>query len=138
MVRVFLGGAVGTAVMTFMMYFVRPMIVGEPMDIAAKIGANMGDNWYLGMTVHVFIGVVLVPMIYAFVFYKIIPGPAVVKGILMGIAFWLLNMTVAMPSMGEGMFLSESGLGPKALVAAFMVHVIYGALLGAISGKISK
>jgi len=42
MTKVFLGGAVGTAVMTFMMYFVRPIIVGEPMDIAAKIGSMMG------------------------------------------------------------------------------------------------
>jgi hypothetical protein len=55
MKRVFMGGVAGTAVMTFMMYFVRPIIVGEPMDIAAKIGSMMGNNWALGMAVHLMI-----------------------------------------------------------------------------------
>ena len=138
MTKVFLGGAVGTAVMTFMMYFVRPIIVGEPMDIAAKIGSMMGDNWALGMAVHLMIGAVIVPVIYAVVFYKIFPGPAVVKGVLTGILLWLLTMTVTMPMMGEGFFLSASGGGPKAIVAAFMVHSIYGALMGKIGGELSN
>jgi hypothetical protein len=43
MTKVFIGGAVGTAVMTFMMCFVRPIIVGEAMDIADKVGAMMGE-----------------------------------------------------------------------------------------------
>ena len=38
MTRVFLGGAVGTASMAFMMCFVRLKIVDEPMSIAAKTG----------------------------------------------------------------------------------------------------
>jgi hypothetical protein len=138
MTRVFVGGAVGTAVMTFMMYFVRPVIVGQPMDIAAKIGSMMGNNWALGMTVHLVIGAVIVPLIYAMVFYKFLPGPPVLKGILTGIALWLLTMTVTMPMMGDGFFLSATGDGPKAVVAAFMVHAIYGALIGKISGNVSE
>ena len=138
MIRVFIGGAVGTAVMTFMMYFVRPVIVGEPMDIAAKIGSMMGDNWALGMAVHLMIGAIIVPIIYAMVLYKFLPGPAVVKGILTGLGMWLVTMTVTMPMMGEGMFLSESGGGPKAIVAAFMVHAIYGGLMGKIGGELKQ
>lgn len=137
MKKVFIGGVVGTAVMTFMMYKVRPIIVGEPMDIAAKIGAMMGDNWALGMAVHLMIGAVIVPIAYAMIFYKILPGPAVVKGVLTGIGLWLLTMTVTMPMMGEGFFLSNAAGGPKAIVAAFMVHAIYGAILGKISGELS-
>ena len=40
MKKALLGGVVGTAMMTFMMYFVRPMLVGAPMDIAAEIGSR--------------------------------------------------------------------------------------------------
>ena len=137
MIRVFIGGAVGTAVMTFMMYFVRPIIVGEPMDIAAKIGSMMGNSWGLGMATHLIIGIVIVPILYAVVFYKILPGPAVIKGVMTGMALWLLTMTVTMPMMGEGFFLSASGGGPKAVMAAFMVHAIYGALVGKISGELT-
>ena len=38
MTRVFLGGVVGAASMTFMMCFVRLKIVDEPMGFAAKEG----------------------------------------------------------------------------------------------------
>ena len=32
------GGFVGTLAITFMMYIVSPMIMGKPMDVAAKLG----------------------------------------------------------------------------------------------------
>ena len=97
----------------------------------------MGDNLAMGMAVHLIIGAVIVPVIYVLVFYKVLPGPAVVKGVLTGILLWLLTMTVTMPMMGEGFFLSASGDGFKAIVAAFMVHAIYGALMGKIGGELS-
>lgn len=137
MIRIFIGGGVGTAVMTFMMYFVRPVIVGEPMDIAAKIGSMIGGSWTLGMAVHLMIGIVIVPLIYAMVLYKFLPGQPIVKGVLTGLSMWLVTMTVTMPMMGEGFFLSESGGGLKAIVAAFMVHAIYGGLMGKIGGELT-
>ena len=133
MSRFILGGAVGTAVMTFMMYFVRPIIVGAPMDIAAEIGSTMGGNWWLGMGAHVLLGTVVIPLLLAFVLVKFLPGPLVVKGLLTGVLFWLLTMLVLMPMMGKGLFLSATGEGPKAIMAAFMAHAVYGLLLGGIA-----
>ena len=134
MLRFILGGAVGTTVMTLMMYFLRPIIVGAPMDIASEIGSQVGDNWWLGMGIHVAIGTIVVPLLLAFVLSKILPGPLIVKGLLTGILFWLLTMLVLMPSLGKGLFLSETGEGPKAIMAAFMAHAVYGLLLGGIAG----
>ena len=134
MQRFILGGAVGTAVMTLMMYFVRPKIVGAPMDIAAEIGSMMGGNWWLGMGAHVMLGTIIIPLLLAFVLSKFLPGPLVVKGLLTGILFWLLTMLVLMPMLGKGLFLSETGEGPKAIVAAFMAHAVYGLLLGFVAG----
>jgi hypothetical protein len=68
MTRVFLGGVVGTASMTFMICFVRLKIVDEPMSIAAKTGAIKRGDWTMEMTVHLVICVVIVPIIYAMVF----------------------------------------------------------------------
>ncbi|MEP3477761.1 MAG: DUF6789 family protein [Fuerstiella sp.] len=133
MKRLLLGGAAGTTVMTFMMYFVRPKLVGKPMDIAAEIANQIGGNWWLGMTVHVMIGVVILPLLFSFVFARFLPGPSVLKGLLVGVGFWLLTMTVTMPSMGKGYFLTATGEGPKAIVAAFMAHAVYGILLGKIA-----
>ena len=132
MTKVILGGIVGTTIMTLMMFFVRPILVGAPMDIAKEIGSQMGGNWWLGMAVHVLIGAVIVPVLWYAVLSKFLPGPATVQGLLIGIGLWLLAMTVVMPMMGKGLFLTANGEGPKAIVAAFMAHAVYGLLLGKI------
>jgi hypothetical protein len=56
-----------------------------------------------------------------------------VQGLLTGIGLWLVAMTVVMPKMGKGLFLTASGEGPKAIVASFMAHAVYGLLPGKIS-----
>ena len=134
MKRLFLGGFVGTSVMTFMMYFVRPKLVGAPKDIAAELAGQVGGPWWLGMGMHYVLGAVVIPLLLAFVLSKVLPGPSVVKGLLTGIGFWLVAMTVMMPMMGKGFFLSAGGEGPKAVIAAFMAHAVYGGLLGKIGG----
>jgi hypothetical protein len=104
------------------------------MDIAAELGSQMGGSWWLGMGMHYMLGAVVIPLLLAFVFSKVLPGPSVVKGLLTGAGFWLLAMTVLMPLMGKGLFLSVGGEGPKAVIAAFMAHAVYGGLLGKIAG----
>ena len=68
MTRVFLGGAVGTASMTFMMCFVRLKIVDEPMSVTAKTGITKKGDWAMEMTLRLMIGAVIVPIIYVMVF----------------------------------------------------------------------
>ena len=47
--RSMLGGAVGTVLMTTMMYFVAPMMLGTSMDIADLLGRMIGGGWVAGM-----------------------------------------------------------------------------------------
>lgn len=131
------GGIVGTIVMTLMMEFVAPMMVGRPMDIAALIGGMMGDNYMIGMVMHIMMGVVLFPLVYVFVVFRFVPGPAPVRGIVWGVVLWLMAASVVMPMAGAGFFMSEIG-GMKAVIAALMGHIVYGALLGAIAGGVEK
>jgi hypothetical protein len=80
MTRVLFGDAVGTASMTFMMCFVRLKIVDDPCGYCRKTGAMIRGDWAMEVTVHLVIGAVIVPIIYAMGFLKILLGPAVVKG----------------------------------------------------------
>ena len=135
--RAILGGIVGTLVMSLLMKFVAPMMIGHPMDIANLIGGMMGDNYLFGLAIHIINGVVLFPLIYVFFVFSRVSGPAGVRGILWGIALWFVAASVVMPMAGAGFFMSEIG-GMKAAFAAFIGHIAYGASLGVIAGNSTK
>ena len=73
MKRLLLAGAVATAIMTMMMYKVAPIMLGKPMDIAAKLGAFVGGDWNLGMMIHLLNGLIIFPLLYGFLVYKFLP-----------------------------------------------------------------
>jgi hypothetical protein len=131
--KALLGGAAGTAIITMMMYLVAPMMLGRSMDIAAMLGSMMGNSWSLGMIAHVMIGVVVFPLAYAFVIYRLLPGGPTVRGVVWGIALWLIAQAMVMPMMGAGFFSAAAG-GMMAAVASLMGHILYGGTLGAIAG----
>lgn len=128
--RTILGGLAGTSAITMMMYLVSPMMMGHSMDIAKMLGSMLGNNWWVGMGMHLMNGIVIFPLIYAFFLYKILPGIPLVKGVAWGIALWLLAQIVVMPMMGAGFF--SGGMLPA--IGSFLGHVAYGALLGSIAG----
>ena len=128
----FLGGLVGTAVMTMMMYKGAPMMIGRKMDIASRIGSMLGDNWALGMGMHWFVGVIVFPLIFSLLLSKILPGSSILKGIIWGLILWLIAQVMIMPVTGAGFFSGNIG-GVKVVMASMMAHIIYGAILGKIS-----
>jgi len=131
--RAIAGGFVGTVLLTAMMRFVAPMMTGQRMDIAAKLGDMTGTGRIMGMIVHFFIGSVVFALIYAFIFFRFLPGAPWQKGLLSGVLFWLGLEAVMMPMMGGGFFSSQMG-GMKIVVAALIAHLLYGAALGGIAG----
>ncbi len=128
--RAVLGGFAATIMLTLMMYFAAPMMIGKPMDIAAHLGAMMGGSWTVGMIVHFVLGTVLFPLGYLLVTYRSMPEPAWLKGIVWGLILWLTAMIVVMPLTGGGFFM---GAMPPA-VASLVGHIVYGAVLGAFIG----
>jgi hypothetical protein len=131
--KAILGGIAGTAVITMMMYFIAPMMLGRSMDIAAMLGGMMGNNWALGMAAHWMIGVIIFPLVYAFVIYRFLPGAPTVRGVVWGIALWLIAQAMVMPMMGAGFFSAAAG-GMMAAVASLLGHILYGGALGVIAG----
>lgn len=133
--KILIGGIAGTLMMSLMMKFAAPVMIGQPMDIAAMLGNMMGGVYEMGMAAHVMIGVLVFPLIYAWLFFRILPGAPLVKGLLFGQMLWLITATMVMPMAGAGFFMSEIG-GIKAAMAALVGHWIYGTLLGGIAGNL--
>jgi uncharacterized membrane protein YagU involved in acid resistance len=135
--RAIAGGFVGTAVMTMMMYFVAPMMMGIEMDIAAMLGSMLGGSWAAGMAMHFVLGSVVFPLIYALVLFSKLPGTPVVRGAAWGLILFLVAQVMVMPMMGGGFFSANMG-GMMAVVGSLMGHLVYGGLLGAIAGGTTK
>lgn len=132
--RAIAGGLVGTILLTLMMRFVAPMMTGQKMDVAGKLGDMTGMGPIAGMIMHFLVGSVIFGLIYAFVLFRFLPGAPWQKGLLSGVIFWLGLEILMMPMMGGGFFSSQMG-GMKIVVAALIAHLVYGAALGLIAGS---
>ena len=130
--KAFAGGFVGTVIFTLMMRFVAPMM-GVRMDIVARLGEMTHSGMAGGILVHFLNGTLIFPLIYVYLLYRRLPGAPWQKGLLWGVILWLALEIVMMPMMGGGLFSAEMG-GMKAVMAALIGHLIYGAILGAIVG----
>lgn len=131
--KAILGGFVGTVLLTLMTQFVAPLMTGQKMDMAAKLGEMTGMGRVVGMVMHLFIGSVVFALIYVFVLFRFLPGAPLVKGLICGVIFWLGLEIAMMPMIGGGLFSSKIG-GMKVVVAALVAHLVYGAALGGIAG----
>lgn len=132
--RAILGGFVGTLAITLMMYKVGPMMGMMKMDIAESLGKMMGMGWTMGMVIHFMNGTIIFPVIYIFLLYRVLPGGPTVKGTTWGVILWLVAQVMVMPMMGGGVFSSRMG-GMMAAGGSLIGHIIYGALLGSITGS---
>lgn len=127
------GGCAGTIVMTLMMYFVAPMMLGKPMDVAAMLGSVLGGSWAMGLLMHFVNGTVVFPIIYGYLLYRFLPGESWLKGMWWGLILWFVSQALVTPMMGGGLFSAKAG-GLMAVMASLLGHAIYGALLGAVAG----
>jgi hypothetical protein len=126
------GGFIGTVMLTLMMRFVAP-VMDVKMDIVGKLGEMTHTGMAGGLLTHFLNGAVIFPLIYVYLLYRWLPGAPWLRGLLCGVILWLGLETVMMPMMGGGIFSTEMG-GMKAVMAALVGHLVYGAVLGAIAG----
>ncbi len=127
------GGFAGTVAMTVMMYFVAPMMLGKPMDVAGMLGGMLGGSWAMGMLMHLTLGTVVFPAIYAYLVFRGLPGEPWLKGTSWGLILWFVSQAIVTPMMGGGLFSAKAG-GLMAVMASLIGHAVYGAPLGVIAG----
>lgn len=131
--RTIIGGFAGTLAMTLLMYVGAPMMGLPKMDIAALLGQVLG-GWTPGMIMHLANGVVIFPLIYAYLLFSRLPGGPPAKGIAWGMILWLMAQLIVMPMMGAGIFGLKMG-GIIAVFASLAGHLVYGVILGWIAGN---
>lgn len=126
----FIAGFIATVVLSVLMVMKGVMGVMPELDVAAMLAGMIGAPVIVGWIAHFVIGTVAWGGGFA-VLYDYIPGnSAVQKGIVFGIADWLGMMVLIMPMAGAGFF--GLGLGVMAPVMTLVLHVIFGAVLGAV------
>ena len=135
LMQAIIGGLAGTIVMTLMMYFVAPMMMGGPMDIAAMLGDMMGMSDTVGMIVHFILGAVAFPAVFALVLWGKLPGDPWMKGLVFGLALYVISQVVVMPMAGAGMFSANHPDQMMALLGGLVGHALYGLVLGWWLGK---
>jgi uncharacterized membrane protein YagU involved in acid resistance len=66
---------------------------------------------------------------------KLPGGSGWMKGLVFGVALWLISQLVVMPMAGAGMFSANHPEQMMALVGSLMGHAVYGMVLGWWLGK---
>ena len=141
--RAILAGLIATIAMTMLIYMAPHM--GMPtMDIAALLGTPMNGGvmpavlsgpWLMGMMMHFVLGTLLFPLVYAYFVYGLLPGKPWLKGLIWGVALWMVMQVMPLPMMGKGFFASKTPEPLLFVMGTLMGHLLYGAVLGALAGQ---
>ncbi len=133
--RGMLAGFAATAVLSALMVMKSTMGVMPALDVITMLGSMMGAPAIAGWAGHFAIGTVLWGGMFA-LFNGLIPGSTqIVKGIVFGLAAWLMMMLAVMPMAGQGLF--GLNLGVVAPVMTAMLHVIFGAVMGLVYAQLA-
>jgi len=129
-----IAGFVATIILSAMMIVKGKMGVMPDLDIIAMLAKMIGAGAIVGWVMHFMVG-----MGYGIAFSQInrlLPAHSfILKGMMIGIAGWLMMMFVLMPMMGAGMFAMNMGM--MAPIMTLVLHMIFGAVLGLTYSKLN-
>ncbi|QDE31081.1 DUF6789 family protein [Shewanella polaris] len=135
-----IAGFIGTLVLTGLMILKKNMGIMPGLDpvhmmstmAAEKMGTEV--NLMIGWVMHFVIGSVAWGTAFA-VLNGVLPGRSqIIKGIVLGVAAWLLMMIGPMPMSGAGFF--GLSMGIMAPVMTLMLHIVFGAVMGLVFSKL--
>ncbi|HET9536281.1 MAG TPA: hypothetical protein VFP43_13205 [Mesorhizobium sp.] len=112
------------------MYLSAPLTSLVAADLWAKLSLLGPDTHAFKTGFHIVVGL-LMALFYAYVLEPVLPGPALVKGLIYALLVWLANAFIVLPWIGEGIagsaFLSAGGM--LYFAAAHTVFFVLLALL---------
>jgi uncharacterized membrane protein YagU involved in acid resistance len=139
-VRSMLAGFVATVVLSSLMLIKAGMGLMPQFNAIAMLTGmahrmmGMPASPMVGWLAHFLIGTVLWGVLFALL-YRVLPGAtALVKGLSFSVLAWLLMMLLPMPMAGAGLFGLKLGL--MAPVMTLILHLIWGAVLGYVYGRL--
>jgi len=132
--RACLGGFLGTIVVTCMVAFASPTLVGGPSDIAAVLAPLMGGSWLAGLAMQFAVGTLILPTLYLALLDRRLPGGPALRGFAWGLMLWVFSQAVVIPAMGCGFFGAAAG-GFRVAADSLIGHLAYGLVLGMLAGS---
>jgi len=128
-----LAGFFATVVLSLLMIAKAMMGLMPGLNVIKMLGSITGGGPVVGWLTHFGIGTIAWGAGFA-LSYDIIPGSAPwQKGIVFASGAWVLMMLIVMPLAGAGLFGLRLGL--MAAVMTLVLHIIFGAVLGAGYGR---
>lgn len=126
--RAFAAGIIGAVAMSLLMAGLRA--VGIPLHIELRLAAMLGSSSAIvGMVAHLILGG-LVGIFYAFVMEFLLEQGGIGPGILLGALNTMFAGFIWAAFDGPGRFWSS--FGPPGVIALFLVHILYGAIVGGV------
>lgn len=137
--RIFKGmiaGFVATVVLSGMMLMKTALGLMPQLDVIAMLSRMLGapDAPAVGWAAHFLIGSLLWGGLFGWLADRL-PGASYwIRGMVLGVAAWVLMMVLVMPMAGAGLF--AVGLGIMAPIATLVLHLVFGAVLGGVFGTL--
>lgn len=128
-------GFAATVVLSVLMLIKEAMGVMPQVDPIGMLSGVVDAPPAVGWIAHFFIGSIVWGVLFAWI-ERVLPGPHWVRGIIFAVGAWVLMMILVMPMAGAGLFGMQMGM--MASIATFLMHVVYGAVLGGIYGAVAS
>ena len=131
----FLGGVWATFVISAMMAMNNATHAIPELHLARTLSSILGvpDHAIVGWIAHFVIGTILFGIAFAVLAPRIPFRSNLVKGLAFGLLTWLGMMVIFMPLGGAGFFAATRG--PIAPIAALVLNLVYGSVLGVVYGR---
>jgi hypothetical protein len=132
--RGMVAGLIATLVLSAIMVMKSMMGLMSQLDVIALI-SNMANNYMslprspvTGWSIHFMVGILVYGLGFVLL-HSVLPGRTeTVKGISLAILGWAIMMLILMPMAGKGLL--GLSIGIIAPIATFILHIIFGAVLG--------
>lgn len=129
-----MAGLTGTIVLTVLLLVKSASGLLPELDVIAMLAAAASEHAGLparaatGWALHLVLGTVVWGLAFAWL-WRLLPGPtATAKGMVLGVAAWLVMALVVMPLAGAGLL--GLALGVAAPLVTLALHLVFGAVLG--------
>ncbi len=127
-------GFVATVALSAVMLMKSAMGLMPELDVIAMLAGMMGGSAAIAWLAHFMIGTVLWGGLFALTAPALPGGSFWLKGIGLGVGAWALMMIAVMPMAGAGLLGLQ--LGITAPLMTLMLHIGFGAVLGAVYGAL--
>jgi len=151
--RAILSGFIASMTMAIAFFLAYGLArVATTIALADRRGAETFQQWVQALTnnqvldlatgslyaagaVHLTLGV-LWALLYGYYFEPRLPGSGSIRGLTFALIPWVLSLVVFLPVVGGGFVGFAVGAGPLPAIGNLLLHLVYGATLGAMYGPL--